>query len=48
MHSKHNTEQKHKKIHKRSTALERSVKYFNAGLKPVYGCTNLTLSSDVD
>ena len=34
-HSKHNREQKHKKIHKRSTALERSVKYFTGGLKPV-------------
>ena len=31
MHSKHKTE---KKIHKRSTALERSVKYFTGGLKP--------------
>ena len=31
-----NTRQKkHKKIHKRSTALERSVKYFTGGLKPV-------------
>ena len=30
-HSKHKTEQKHK----RSTALERSVKYFTGGLKPV-------------
>ena len=27
-HSKHKTEKKHKIIHKRSTALERSVKYF--------------------
>ena len=34
-HSQHKTEQKHKKIHKRSTALERSVKYFTGGLKPV-------------
>ena len=33
-HSKHKTE-KQKKIHKRSTALERSVKYFTGGLKPV-------------
>ena len=33
-HSKHKTEQK-QKIHKRSTALERSVKYFTGGLKPV-------------
>ena len=32
-HSKHKTEQK--KIHKRSTALERSVKYFTGGIKPV-------------
>ena len=31
-HSKHKTE---KKIHKGSTALERSVKYFIGGLKPV-------------
>ena len=32
-----NTRQKkkHKKIHKRSTALEQSVKYFTGGLKPV-------------
>ena len=44
-HSKHKTE---KNIHKRSTALERSVKYFTGGLKPVQQCTNLTLSSDVD
>ena len=41
-HSKHKTEQKHK-----ISALERSVKYFTGGLKPVYG-TNLTLNSDVD
>ena len=34
-HSKHKTEQKHEMIHKRSTALERSVKYFTGGLKPV-------------
>ena len=33
-HSKHKTE-KTKKIHERSTAMERSVKYFNGGLKPV-------------
>ena len=33
-HSKHTTE-KTQKIHKRSTALERSVKYFYRGLKPV-------------
>ena len=33
-HSKHKTEQK-RKIHKRSTALEWSVKYFTGGLKPV-------------
>ena len=33
-HSKHKTEQK-QKIHKRSTALERSVKYFTGGLKQV-------------
>ena len=30
-HSKHKTEQKHK----RSTNLERSVKYFTGGLKPI-------------
>ena len=35
-------------IHKRSTALERSVKYFTVGLKPVSLRANLTLSSDVD
>ena len=34
-HSKHKTEQKHKKIHKRSTAFERSVKYFTGALKLV-------------
>ena len=33
-HSNHKTE-KSIKIHKRSTALERSVKYFTGGLKPV-------------
>ena len=33
-HSKHKTEET-KKIHKRSTALERSVKCFTGGLKPV-------------
>ena len=36
------------KIHKRSTALEPSVKYFTGGLKRVLRCTNLTLSSDVE
>ena len=34
-HNNHKTEQKHKKIHKRSSALERPVKYFTGGLKPV-------------
>ena len=34
-HSKHKKVQKHKMIHQRSTALERSVKYFTGGLKPV-------------
>ena len=33
--------------HKRSTALERSVKYFTDWLKPVLQRANLTLSSDV-
>ena len=33
-HWKHKTE-KTQKIHKRSTALEESVKYFTGGLKPV-------------
>ena len=37
-----------KTIHKRSTVLDRSVKYFTGGLKPVSLRTNLTLSSDVD
>ena len=46
-HSKH-TVRKNIKIHKRSTALERSVKYFTGELKPVYWCTNLTLSLDVE
>ena len=45
-HNKHKTE-KHKKIHKSSTALEPSVKYFNGGLKRFHRF-NLTLSSDVD
>ena len=31
-HSKHKTEQKHKRPTKRSTALERSVEYFTRGL----------------
>ena len=35
-------------IHKRSTALERSVKKFTWGLKPVSPPAALTLSSDVD
>ena len=35
-------------IHKIITALERSVKYFTGGLKPVSQRVNLTLSSDVD
>ena len=30
-HSKHKTEKKHKKIHKRNTALEESVKHFTGG-----------------
>ena len=33
-------------IHKRSATLERSVKYFTGGLKPVSRRTNLTLNSD--
>ena len=33
-HEKHKT-QKTQMIHKRSTALERSIKYYNGGLKPV-------------
>ena len=36
-HSKHKTV-KTKKIHKRSTVLEWSVKYFTGGLKPVSWC----------
>ena len=43
-HSNHKTE----KIHKRSTALEWSVKYFTVGLKPVSRRANLNLNSDVD
>ena len=35
-------------IHKISTALERSLKYFTGVLKPVLRRGNLTLSSDVD
>ena len=34
-HSKHKTEKNPQKIHKRSTALERSVKIITGGLKPV-------------
>ena len=34
-------------IHKRSTAMEQSVKYFTGGLQPVARRANLTLSSDV-
>ena len=45
-HSKHKTE-KTQKIHKRSTAFERSVKYLTGGLKPVLRA-NLTLNLDVD
>ena len=36
-HSKHKTE-KTSKIHKRSTAMERSVKCFTGGRKPVSWC----------
>ena len=46
-HSKRKTEKTYK-IHKRSTAMERSVKYFTGGLKPVIWRANLTLDSDVD
>ena len=46
-HSKRKTEKTYK-IHKRSTVLERSVKYFTGGLKQVLGRANLTLNSDVD
>ena len=35
-YNKHKTEKKQKKVHKRSTALERSVKYFTGGLKPCF------------
>ena len=35
-HSKHKTKKKHKKINKRSTALERSVKYSTGGLKRLF------------
>ena len=44
-HSKHKTEKKN--IHKGSTALERSVKHFTGGLKPVPDA-NRTHNSDVD
>ena len=33
-HSKHKTEKNTYKIHKTSTTLERSVKYYTGGLKP--------------
>ena len=46
-HSKHKTEQKHKKIHKTSTALERSVNILLESLNRFHGA-NLTLNSDVD
>ena len=42
-----NTRHKNTNDPQKSTALERSVKQFSGGLKPVSG-TNLTLSSDVD
>ena len=41
------TNTKHKKIHKRSTALERSVRKLLESLNMFHG-TNLTLNSDVD
>ena len=44
--NKHKTETTYK-IHKRSTALERSVKYFTGSLNRFHGA-NLTLNSDVD
>ena len=47
-HSKHKTEQKHKRSTKEGPPLERSVKYFTGGLKPVSRRSNLTLISDVD
>ena len=34
-HNKHKTEKKTEKIHNRSTAVERSVKYISGRLKPV-------------
>ena len=46
-HSKHKTEKKPYKIHKRSTTLERSVKFLLEGLNQFNG-TNFTLNSDVD
>ena len=46
-HDKHKTKVT-QMIHKRSIALEWSVKYFKGGLKPVSWRANLTLSSDVD
>ena len=45
-HSNWKTEKQ--KIHKRSTTLVRSVKYFTGGLKLVSQCASLTLNSDVD
>ena len=46
-HSKQKTEKNIKKIHKRSTTLERSIKYFLEGLSWFFG-VNLSLNSDVD
>ena len=44
-YNKHKTEKQKK--HKRSTGLERSVKYFTGSLNRFHGA-NLTLNSDVD
>ena len=46
-HNKHKTELT-QMIYKRSTALDRSVKYFTRGLKPVSRRASLTLCSAVD
>ena len=47
-HSKHKTEQKHKRSTKEVPPWNGQLKYFTGGLKPVSRRANLTLNSDVD
>ena len=46
-HSKHKTEKKYKKIHKRSTTLERSVKYFTGDTEATFLDLHLSISYDI-